>query len=137
VFGFVYSGAPGGKQPLGVVNRIIGTEGVIDVGVGHGADNAIRWRKQGETEWRRPDTGGESIHGPHFIQRAIQDVIECYQTGRKCQLSAENALVATELIFGAYESSRKRGRIDLPLSAEIGNPMHEMVDSGELQPKQS
>jgi predicted dehydrogenase len=130
VFGLVYGGKPGGKSPLGVTNRIIGTEGIIDVGVGHGADNAIRWRKLGEREWRHPDTGGESIHGPHFIQRAIQDVIDCYRAGRKCQLSAENALVATEIIFGAYESSRTRGRVDFPLSESVGNPLRDLVEGG-------
>jgi predicted dehydrogenase len=135
VFGFVYGGAPGGRSPLGVVNRIVGSEGVIDVGAGHGPDNAIRWRKQGDTEWRTPDTGGASIHGPGFIQSAIRDVIDCYRSGRKCQLSAENALVATEIIFGAYESSRKRGRVDFPLSEEIGNPLREMVESGDLKPE--
>lgn len=134
VFGFVYGGKPGGKSPLGVVNRIIGTDGVIDVGAGHGPDSAIRWRKQGERDWRQPDTGGESIHGPGFIQRAIKDAVECWRAGRKCQLDAENALVATEIIFGAYESSRRRGRVDFPLSDEVGNPLREMAESGELRP---
>jgi hypothetical protein len=42
--------------------------------------------------------------------------------------------VATEIIFGAYESSRKRGRVDFPLGAGVGNPLKEMVESGELKP---
>ncbi len=133
VFGFVYGGKPGGKSPLGVVNRIIGTEGVIDVGVGHGSKDALRWRKQGQTEWNHPDTHGESIHGPQFIERAIADVVACFREGRKCQLAAENALVATEIIFGAYESSRRRGRVDFPLDASVGNSLQDMVDSGELK----
>lgn len=134
VFGFVYSGATGGGKPLGVVNRLIGSEGVIDVGLGHGADGAIRWRKQGEAEWRRPDTGGAGIHGPNFIERAVADVVDCLASGRKCQLDASNALIATELIFGAYESSRRRSRIDFPLDPSVGNPLREMVEAGELSP---
>ena len=136
VFGFVYGGAPGGKRPLGVTNRIIGSDGIIDVGAGHGSKDALRWRKLGEREWRTPDTGGESIHGPGFIQRAIRDAVECYRTGRTCQLAAENALVATEIIFGAYESSRRRSRVEFPLDEGIGNPLRDMVESGDLNPQQ-
>ncbi|NUQ00367.1 MAG: Gfo/Idh/MocA family oxidoreductase [Armatimonadetes bacterium] len=134
VFGFVYSGRPGDDgKPLGVVNRLIGEQGVIDVGFGHGPDAAIRWMKSGDTEWRLPDTGKHSIHGPDFIDRALADVVDCYRSGRKCMLDASNALVATELIFGAYESSRRRGRVDLPLDPSVGNPLAEMVEAGDLQ----
>ena len=133
VHGFVYSGV-GDNKPLGVVNRIIGTGGVIDVGFGHGKDNAIRWKKCGETEWRTPDTGGASIHGPNFIERAVADCIDCYKNGRVPMLCADHALVVTEIIFGAYESSRRRGRVDFPLDPSIGNPLRDMVDAGDIKP---
>jgi len=133
VFGFVYSGC-GENKPLGVVNRIIGSDGVIDVGFGHGKDNAIRWKKAGEVEWRMPDTNGASIHGPNFIERAVADAMDCLQSGRTCQLAAEHALVATEIIFGAYESSRRRARIDFPLDPTIGNPLRDLVDAGQVTP---
>jgi len=83
-----------------------------------------------------PDTNGESIHGPGFIDRAIADVVACLEEGRKCQLDASNALIATEIIFGAYESSRRRGRVDFPLETE-DNPLAAMVASGELKPAPS
>ncbi|MCC7491737.1 MAG: Gfo/Idh/MocA family oxidoreductase [Fimbriimonadaceae bacterium] len=134
VFGFVYSGAPGGSRPLGVVNRIIGEQGVIDWGCGHGPKEALRWRPAGSPEWQHPDTNGHSIHGPDFIERAVSDVIACLRSGRKCILDASNALIATELIFGAYESSRRRARVDFPLDPTIGNPLREMVEAGDLQP---
>jgi UDP-N-acetylglucosamine 3-dehydrogenase len=133
VFGMVMSGAPGGGHPVGVINRILGSEGLIEVGMGHGATDAIRWRKFTETEWRLPDTGGESIHGPGFVERAVADVVDCLRAGRKCQLDASNAMVATELIFGAYESSRRRGRVDFPLDID-DNPLEAMVASGDLTP---
>jgi hypothetical protein len=34
-------------------------------------------------------------------------------------VSARRALQATELIFATYESSRRRGRIDLPLTTDV------------------
>jgi len=132
VFGFVASGAPGGGRPIGTVNRILGSKGIIDWGFGHGPKEAIRWRSYGETEWQYPDTNGHSIHGPDFIERAIADVIDCLKTGRKCILDASNALIATEIIFGAYESSRRRGRVDFPLDID-DNPLKAMVDAGDLK----
>jgi len=131
VFGLVMTGEPGGGNPVGCVNRLIGSKGVIDVGVTSGPQ--IRYQLAGEKDWTSPDTSGASIHGPNFIERAIADVIDCFVSGRKCQLDSENALVATEIIFGGYESSRRRGRVDFPLDIE-DNPLAAMVQSGGLKP---
>lgn len=128
VFGLVMTGA-GGASPVGCVDRLVGTDGVIEVGCSDGPP--LRWRLAGESEWTAPDTGGASIHGPGFIERAIADVVACLREGRKCQLDASNALIATEIIFGAYESSRRRGRVDFPLDVE-DNALAEMVRSGDM-----
>ncbi|HEX8234326.1 MAG TPA: Gfo/Idh/MocA family oxidoreductase [Abditibacteriaceae bacterium] len=133
VFGLVMSGG-GGAKPIGVIDKIIGSEGVIEVGVANGPQ--LRYRSFGDKEWIVPDTNGEGIHGPGFIERAIADAIACLQEGRKCQLDAENALIATEIIFGAYESSRRRGRVDFPLEID-DNPLRAMVESGALTPAKS
>ncbi len=131
VFGLIMTGAPGGPSPVGCVNKLVGTGGVIEVGLPDG--RPIRTRLAGQSDWSYPDTGGASIHGPHFIERALADVIGCLLEGRKCQLDADNALIATEIIFGAYESSRRRGRVDFPLDIE-DNPLAAMVESGDLKP---
>ncbi len=128
VFGLVMTGAPGGPNPVGCVNKLVGSDGVIEVGCADGPP--IRYRPAGDSEWTVPDTGGASIHGPMFIERAIADVIDCLEAGKKCQLDASNALIATEIIFGAYESSRCRGRVDFPLDIE-DNPLAAMVESGD------
>ncbi len=133
VFGLVVSGVPGGGKPVGPINRIVGEKGVLEVGVGHGPSDALRMRGVGDADWRWVDTAGEGIHGPHFVERAVADVVDCLRTGRTCQLAADNALVATELIFGAYESARRRGRVDFPLTID-DNPLEAMVRSGELRP---
>jgi hypothetical protein len=49
-------------------------------------------------------------------------------------LGAKNALMSTELIFAAWESSRRRGRVDLPLDTE-DNPLVQMIESGALKPQ--
>ena len=130
VFGLIMTGA-GDANPVGAVSKLIGTEGVIEVGVVNGP--TLHYRRAGETAWTVLDTGGESIHGPGFIDRAIADAVACLLDGRRCQLEARNALIATEIIFGAYESSRRRGRVDFPLDID-DNPLASMVEQGQLTP---
>ena len=133
VFGLVMTGT-GENHPVGCVDRLIGTEGVIEVGVSGGPE--LRYRPAGQKAWTVPNTAGESIHGPGFIERAIADVVRCLLEGQRCQLDARNALIVTEIIFGAYESSRRRGRVDFPLQID-DNPLKAMVESGMLNPAPS
>lgn len=133
VFGLIMTGA-GERKVVGAVSKLIGTHGEILIGV-HGGPS-LQIRRSGQREWETIDTNGESIHGPGFIQRALHDAVECLQNGRKCQLDASNALIATEIIFGAYESSRRRGCVDFPLDIE-DNPLRSMVESGDLKPQKA
>lgn len=130
VFGLIMTGA-GGANPVGAVSKLVGTDGVIEVGVVNGPP--LRYRSAGEKAWTVLDTGGESIHGPGFIQRAIADAVACLLEGHRCQLDARNALIATEIIFAAYESSRRRGRVDFPLDID-DNPLASMVEDSSLTP---
>jgi len=85
-------------------NRLIGTEGMIEIEpTGQGLP-VLRVLRKGDKDWQAIDTEGENHHGP-----------------------------GTELIFAAWESSRRRARVDLPLDIE-GNPLVEMIESGELKP---
>ena len=113
---------------MGCLNRVIGSDGVIEVGVTGGPH--LRYRLAGEKTWTDADTAGANCHGPGFIDRAMADVIACYQEGRKCQLDASNALIATEIIFGAYGQPPARPR-RLPLLID-DNPLAAMVASGDL-----
>lgn len=126
VFAFLATGA-GGKRPVGCFTRLMGTDGVIEVYPAGGP--ALRYRPAGEKEWIVPELGPDVDH----IREAIADAVACLQEGRKCQLDASNALIGTEIIFGAYESSRRRGRVDFPLDIE-DNPLEAMVASGDLKP---
>ncbi len=130
VFGLIMTGA-GQMGPVGCVDRLVGSDGVIEIGVKDGP--ALRCRRAGERDWEVLDTKGESIHGPGFFERALADVISCLRGDRTCQLDASRALVATEIIFGAYESSRRRGRVDFPLEID-DNPLAAMVETGQLRP---
>jgi predicted dehydrogenase len=117
-------------------NRLIGSEGVIEVGPeGEGDEDLppLRIRRDGE-DWEAVDTDGEGMHSWEFLDRAVADAVEALDEGRESELCARNALNATEIIFGTYESARRRGRVDFPLEIE-DNPLVEMVDSGALNPK--
>ena len=117
--------ATGDHALVGCHNRLVGTDGEIEVLVDDGPDLRIR-RGDGTTE-TFDFKGGKPLH------RAIEHVIESLDTGTEPELSAAHALRATEIIFGVWESARRRGRVDLPLDIE-DNPLEAMVESGALTP---
>jgi UDP-N-acetylglucosamine 3-dehydrogenase len=136
VYGLMATGQ--GQRGIGCNNRLVGTRGTIEVGVlpseqGGPAGPLLRIWRLGASGWEVVDCGDENLHGPNYIHRAIADAIDALQTGREPELSARRALNATELIFGAYESSRRRARVDFPLEIE-DHPLAAMVESGELTP---
>jgi predicted dehydrogenase len=116
-------------------NRLLGTNGVIEVGPEGDGDEelpALRIRRDGEG-WETVETE-DGLHGWEFVDRAIAENVRCLKTGETPELCAENALRATELIFATWESSRRRGRVDLPLDID-DNPLQAMLESGELDPE--
>jgi UDP-N-acetylglucosamine 3-dehydrogenase len=117
-----------GYGAQGAWMRLIGTEGMLEVGYHRPAK--LRVRGVGDATWRVIDTPAESDLND-CVPRAILDVIDALKQGREPELSGRRALQATELIFATYESSRRRGRIDLPLAVE-DSPLLAMYESGEV-----
>jgi UDP-N-acetylglucosamine 3-dehydrogenase len=115
-------------------NRLIGTDGMIEIEPTGPNMPVLRVLRKGDKDWETIDTDGESHHGPGFVERAIADNVDCLTTGREPELGAKNALQSTELIFAAWESSRRRGRVTLPLDIE-DNPLVQMIESGALKPQ--
>lgn len=132
VFGVGSTGA--GTGLVGCHNRLVGTEGEIEIGR-EGADlPVLRYRRHGQGGWKAVDCGREGLHGPGYVERAVAEVVGALVEGRESELCAKNALQATELIFACWESARQRARIDLPLTIE-DNPLAAMVESGALRPQ--
>jgi predicted dehydrogenase len=147
--------ATGESQPLVDAKlRIVGTEGVVEVGAEDGP--ALRVRDATTTGWQSVDTDGEGVYGPRRTRvtgalqklaglvpgldeqrvlppsqtdRAIEDVVRAVREDGHSELQAEHALQTTELIFAAWESARRRGRVGLPLEIE-DNPLEAMIDNG-------
>ena len=119
----------GGLKGAGCANRLIGSDGVIEVGFNGGQGLRLRSVLTGG-KWENVDVDG-GMHGLDLVSLAVLDLIDALKTGREPELSGRKALQATELIFASYESSRRRARIDLPLDVE-DSPFIEMLTSGDL-----
>lgn len=125
-----------GAEAVNAHNRLLGTEGVIEIGNGFPGDDRIPLRMRQDGAWQTIDTDGEGLHGDVFFDRTMEHIIDCLEEDEPSLLRAEHALNATEIIFGIWESSRRRGRVEFPLDI-TGNPLADMVDSGELNPTSS
>jgi len=124
--------ASGPSSPIvGATNRIVGTRGVIEIGVQSENQEPLRIKRDGQTDWEVLDTRGESIHGPGFQERAIADIVDALASGRESRLCARRALIATEIIFACWESSRRRARVDLPLDVD-DNALEAMIKAGQI-----
>jgi predicted dehydrogenase len=145
VHGLATTGIATGAGGVACHNRLVGSEGVIEVGVGFATERdgpMLRVRRDGGSGWEVHETNDEDVHGRRdaggwkgqtVLTRALADVVESIGDDAAPQLSGENALRATELIFGAWESARRSGRVDLPLEID-DNPLAAMVESGQLRP---
>lgn len=132
VYGMAATGP--GARAIGAHHRVIGSEGIIELGPTGPGMPALRVRKYGDSQWENIDCQGETMHGPNYIERAIAAVVGALRKGTTSELCAENALNATEIIFACWESARRRARIELPLLANLGNPLAEMVANQDLTP---
>jgi predicted dehydrogenase len=120
----------GYEAEIGCANRLIGTEGTVEV---HNEAPHVRVRGRGDTGWR-PIKTKDGLHGSLAIDRAVADAVTGLDEGREPELSARRALQATEVIFATYESSRRRGRVDLPLAID-DSPLLTMLERGDVGPR--
>lgn len=100
--------------------RLIGSQGRIEL-----RRHVPMVLREGEN-WEGAETEPAGVRGGDTSLH-ILDSIDCLLSGRKSLLCSENALRATELIFGTYESSRLRQRVCLPLAID-DSPLLTMID---------
>ncbi len=106
-------------------NRLLGSEGVIEVGVSQ--ETPIRMCTAQTVGWQNVDPNG-SIHDLDAVQKGIVDLVEALRDKREPELSGQRALRAAELTFATYESSRRRGRVRLPLEID-DSPLLALLNS--------
>lgn len=108
-------------------HRLVGTEGVIELGRFEGP--SLRYRRDGEG-WTTIEVEDE-FDGR--VDLAIDDVVRALSSGGETELRAEHALNTTEILFAGHESSRRRGRVDLPLEID-DHPLESLIEAGEIEP---
>lgn len=119
--------ATGNAGTDGPANRLLGTDGIIDVGVDE--YTPLRLMRHGGAAWEKPpldETGNEDA-----TVSTVLDLVDALKTGRTPELDSGRALKATELIFATYESSRRRGRVNLPLTVD-DSAFLSMLAAGEI-----
>lgn len=127
VMGLLATGdAHGGRCQL----RLIGSDGVIEVGAPD--EPRVRVLHAGASGWQYPDLSAQE-EIPNATILATIDIVEALREGREPELSGRKALMATELIFATYESSRLRSRVELPLEID-DSPFLTMLEAGEVGP---
>jgi predicted dehydrogenase len=117
-----------GHEFVGAAHRLVGTDGTIEVHP-EGVDASLRVRRAGETDWDH-----QSPEASNAVHAGIRHLVEALDAGEQPDNGAANARNATELLFGAYESARRRGRVEFPLDI-TDHPLEAMVDSGALTPE--
>ena len=104
----------GGVGMQGARNRLVGSQGTIEVSFDR--DTPLRIRTSDSSDWKTPSRGVV----PHSDATvcSVLDLVDALKAGREPELSGQKALAATELIFATYESSRRRGKVTLPLDVD-------------------
>jgi predicted dehydrogenase len=149
-----------GADLLGCYMRLVGSEGAIELGVTDGPALRYRSDGDGWTtvdtgdsihgpQTSLPRAGAlkalrtvpqlelvpllstDRFSRPTFYERAIEEVVAALEAGREPAISGRRSLRATEIVFAAWESARRRGRVEPPLDVE-DNPLEAMVDAGDL-----
>ena len=73
-----------GHDAQGHSNRLIGSEGIIDVGVS--AELPLRIWGKGHSEWQAVDTSG-GIHGMDLVQQGVLDLLDALNNGTRARIS--------------------------------------------------
>lgn len=120
----------GYEANIGAAIRVFGEDGILEV---TWQDPPLRIRAKGDADWRILPTT-ETIHGNVAIDRACADLIKALdEPGYLPLLTVNHAIQHTEVIFATFESSRSRGRIDLPLLSN-DSALIAMVADGSIGP---
>jgi predicted dehydrogenase len=123
------SGGPTGRRTtLGAAHRLIGTDGLIEVAA---PDSRVRLLNGASAGWQEIPLDPVAKNITEAVTAGVGNVLSCLESGKEPALSSHKAIRGTELIFGTYESVRRRGRVDLPLEID-GNPLHALLDSGQI-----
>jgi UDP-N-acetylglucosamine 3-dehydrogenase len=124
--GLLATGATGMDDNM---NRILGTEGTIEIQPGRKGEPL---RVFFDGKWTTPDLSDVEVLHDDATVASVLDLVDSLQTGREPELAGRKALQATELIFSTYESSRRRGKVTLPLDVD-DSALISMLEDGSIK----
>jgi predicted dehydrogenase len=110
----LFASGDNAERVIGCAHRLIGSEGMIEI---HNAAPHLRLKRKADSTVASVEVEG-GLHGDHAVTSGIIDLLNSLSAGTTPLLDVSNALPTTEIIFATYESSRRRGRIDLPLDID-------------------
>jgi predicted dehydrogenase len=126
-------GPTGRRSVMGAAHRVVGTEGTIEVAA---PGSRLRLLNASSSGWKEIPVPDDARGIDNAVTAAIRDALRCLETREEPVLSSHKAIRTSELIFGTYESARRRARVDLPLEIE-DNPLHALLDAGDIVPTAS
>jgi UDP-N-acetyl-2-amino-2-deoxyglucuronate dehydrogenase len=109
--------------------RITGEDGFLEVYWDGQISRAVVYK---DPSWTLPPI--EEDTPDDHMTAYIDDVSHCLLSGGEPETSHTKALRAAEIIYGFLLSAKQRVRLELPLTGPVGNPFHQMLASGELNP---
>ena len=123
----------GPGSQIGTAFRVIGKDGTLEISW---EMKSVRIRAKGDADWREIPTN-EGVQGDFSIDRACADLVRGLdEPGYKPMLTVDHAIQHTEVIFATFESSRRRGRVTLPLT-EDDNALLALLAAGEIGPSKN
>jgi predicted dehydrogenase len=131
-----FRGGARGVIEVGIVTRprpsysatVYGSDGIIEASgdrMGEG-ESWLRARVKGEGDWIRP-----AVEPNDAVQAEIEALVDAIEHGGTHPLDGRSARKGMEILMAIYESSRRRARVDLPMTASA-SPLEEMVAEGLL-----
>lgn len=132
VHGLALTASGEGSDAAPYHHRLVGTKGIVEVlpETNEAGDADVRYFAPDTDGW----VGELAEMDGSAITRCVAHVLNCLRGGVEPEVSHRAALRATETIFAAWESSRVRARMTVPIDT-AGNPLAEMVESGALDPE--
>lgn len=127
-------------QALGFVQFANGVSGIIESGQYRpSASNHLMLigekgeiRVGSDSRFRNEDTGGKWQPLPEYEQPDIfEDLIRWIEGGPEHRSTGRQGRDTLEVLLAIYESSRSRGRVELPLELR-GNALEEMIADGTM-----
>lgn len=133
VNGLASTGKSTGGDVVGCHHRLLGSDGSIEIGVGFPErfdGPQLKIRNEDGEEVRYFENIGLELE---ITDRSVEAAVNALESDTEPTHSVENSLLATSLIFGAWESARCRERVEFPLEIQ-NNPLEEMVKNGNIGP---